>query len=286
MTEAGVGVRVTWLGHSTVVVDAGGVRLITDPLLRRHAGLLRRRGAIPAEPAWRGADAALLSHLHHDHAEPGSLRLLGDVPVLTAPANARWLRARGIRGVGLGDGWHAVQPRSGGPVGTAGAEEAGWPEAAVQVRLAPAVHGHRPMPHRPNAAVGHLVRVRPPGPGGTTADATTLWAVGDTEHFPGMAHLAERAGGRVDVALVPVSGWGPRLSGGHLGPAEAARVCAEVGVRVAIPVHWGTLHAPGGQHVPRGWMDHAGAAFEAAVRREAPGTQAVVLRPGESWSGP
>ena len=49
-------------------------------------------------------------------------------------------------------------------------------------------------------------------------------------------------------------------------------------------MHWGTLHAPGGRHLPRGWMDHAGAAFEAAAQREAPGTRVVVLRPGESWS--
>jgi len=264
MTGEAPGLRVTWLGHSTVVLDArtpdGDVRLVTDPLLRRHAGLLRRRGVRPAE-VWRGADAVLLSHLHHDHAELGSLRLLGDAPILTAPANARWLRSKGLTGVGLG----------------AGPERGAWHDvgAHVRVRLAPAVHGHRPMPHRPNAAVGHLVRT----------DRWTLWAAGDTESYPGMAHLPALAGGPLDVALVPVAGWGPRLSGGHLGPVEAARVCATVGVRVAIPVHWGTLHAPGGQNLPRGWMDHAGAAFAAAVRRWAPRTRAVVLAPGESWSG-
>ncbi|MBD8079238.1 MBL fold metallo-hydrolase [Cellulosimicrobium arenosum] len=270
---AAAGLRVTWLGHSTVVVDVVSVgggraaRVLTDPLLHRHAGLLRRRGARPPEEAWRGSDVVLLSHLHHDHAELGSLRLLGDVPVLTAPANARWLRGRGVRGVALDDAWHALGADGRRPL--------------VEVRLVPAVHGHRPMPHRPNATNGHLVRVRA-GAGGT--DRTTVWAVGDTERFAGMGGLAELAGGPVDVALVPVSGWGPRLSGGHLGPVEAARVCADVGVRVAIPVHWGTLHAPGGRHVPRGWMDRAGAAFAAAVRREAPGTRAVVLRPGESWT--
>ncbi|MBE9926563.1 MBL fold metallo-hydrolase [Cellulosimicrobium cellulans] len=259
-------VTVTWLGHSSAVLDLaatpGGptARLVTDPLLHRHAGMLRRRGEQPAT-VWRGGDAVLLSHLHHDHAELRSLRLLGDVPVLTAPANARWLRGKGLRGVGLGDEWHAVGP----------------PGAGVETRLVTAVHGHRPMPHRPNAANGHLVRTTGP-------DGLRVWVAGDTEHHPGMVHLPALAGGPVDVALVPVGGWGPRLSGGHLGPVQAARVCAEVGVRVAVPVHWGTLHAPGGQHLPRGWMDHAGAAFEAAAQREAPGTRVVVLRPGGSWS--
>nr|WP_255372105.1 MBL fold metallo-hydrolase [Cellulosimicrobium sp. CUA-896] len=270
--------RVTWLGHSTVVLDVEGgprVRLVTDPLLQRHAGLLRRRGERPA-PAWRDADAVLLSHLHHDHAELGSLRLLPQVPVLTAPANARWLRTKGLRGVGLGDAWYPV---GGDAAVDGGADGTGAPVA--EVRLVHAVHGHRPMPHRPNAANGHLVRV---GAAGGSDVGTRVWVVGDTEHYPGMVHLPRLADGPVDVALVPVGGWGPRLSAGHLGPMQAARVCAEVGVRVAVPVHWGTLHAPGGRHVPRGWMDHAGAAFEAAAQRHAPGTRVVVLRPGESWS--
>ncbi len=82
--------EVTWLGHSTVVVDVDGVRVVTDPLVRRHAGLLRRRGRQPSRAAWTGADAVLLSHLHHDHAEVASLRQFGGIPVVTAPANARW----------------------------------------------------------------------------------------------------------------------------------------------------------------------------------------------------
>jgi L-ascorbate metabolism protein UlaG (beta-lactamase superfamily) len=278
-----VSLRVTWLGHSTAVLDVGaGVRLVTDPLLHRHAGLLRRRGARPAE-AWRDADAVLLSHLHHDHAELRSLRLLEGAPVLTAPANARWLREKGLRGVGLADAWHRVGGTgSGSGTGGTGFDGTDGPHGpVVEVRLVHAVHGHRPMPHRPNAANGHLVRVRTPGvPDG----GTRVWVVGDTERFPGMVHLPRLAGGAVDVALVPVGGWGPRLSGGHLGPAQAARACAEAGVRVAIPVHWGTLHAPGGRHLPRGWMDHAGSAFAAAAQRVAPGTRVVVLRPGESWS--
>ncbi|MGH3329989.1 MAG: MBL fold metallo-hydrolase, partial [Nocardioidaceae bacterium] len=60
--------RLAWLGHSTVVIDMDGVRILTDPLLRRNAGLLRRRAAGPDPSHWTGSDAVLLSHLHHDHA--------------------------------------------------------------------------------------------------------------------------------------------------------------------------------------------------------------------------
>jgi len=246
-------IEVTWLGHSTVVLDIDGVRIVADPLLQRHAGILRRRGDTPERAAWHGADAVLLSHLHHDHAELGSLRLLGDVPVVTAPANARWLRHNGIAGaIGLhGGDWFEVGP--------------------LHVRLAPADHGHRPMPHRPNAANGHLVR----GPSGT------VWLAGDTAPFRGMALLPERAGAPLDLAVVPVGGWGPRLSGGHMDPVQAARACAVVRARRALAVHWGTLHAPISRSLPPGWMNLGGAAFAVALRRLAPGCENVGLLPGE-----
>lgn len=248
--------RMRWLGHATVVLDVGGVRLVTDPLLQRHAGVLRRRGGrAPRASDWAGADAALVSHLHHDHAELGSLRMLGPVPVLAAPSSAHWLSARGLQGVGVPHGeWHALG------------------DGDVVVRTVPAVHGHRPMPHRPNVATGFVVR------GG----GTTVWFAGDTGPFPALAHVPDLAGAPVDLALVPVGGWGPRLSGGHLDPVQAARVCGLVGARVAVPVHWGTLHAPASRGLPPGWMDRAGRAFEAAVHRVAPHVDAVVLSPGEA----
>jgi L-ascorbate metabolism protein UlaG (beta-lactamase superfamily) len=127
------------------------------------------------------------------------------------------------------------------------------------------------MPHRPNEAHGHLVR----------APGVTVWFAGDTEPYPEMTELSGLAGGRLDFALVPVSGWGPRLSGGHLNPVAAARVCAVTGARAAMPVHWGTLHAPFGARLPRGWMDSPGEEFAAAVARLAPGCTPVVVAPGE-----
>lgn len=256
-------IAVRWLGHASVVLDVAGARLLTDPLLRPHAGLLRRRGEGPDPAHWRGADAVLVSHLHHDHAELGSLALLGRVPVVSAPANARWLRRHGVPGaVGLPEGawWTAPSARLTGRLG-----------GRVQVRAVPAVHGDRPMPHRPNAANGFVVR----------AGGWGIWFAGDTGPHPAMAHVPDALGGVVDLALVPVGGWGPRLSGGHLDPVEAARACALVGARHAVPIHWGTLHAPVSRRLPPGWMDRAGPAFAAAARHEAPGCEVHLLEPGE-----
>ncbi len=264
------GLRITWLGHATVVLDIAGVRILTDPLLRAHAGLLRRRGAAPATAAWAGADAVLISHLHHDHAELGSLRLLGDTPVVSGRANARWLHSHGVaRAQGLSpDEWWRV------PGGLAAGGSA--PGGPVRVRLARAEHGHRPMPHRPNAAHGFLL----------AAPGLTVWFAGDTGPFPEMADLAELAGAPVDLAVVPVGGWGPRLSGGHLDPVQAAHACTVVGARYAVPVHWGTLHAPVSRRLPPGWMDRAGPAFAAALARTGGGTRAIVLEPGQGADVP
>jgi L-ascorbate metabolism protein UlaG (beta-lactamase superfamily) len=249
-------VTVTWLGHASVVLDLGPVRVLTDPLLRRHAGLLRRRGAAPVVESWQDPDVVLISHLHYDHAEVGSLELLGNAPVLSAPANVRWLHTRGIgAAVGLHDGtWWPV------------------PGSDIRVRLTHAVHGERPMFQRPNAANGFLV----------VAPTMRIWYAGDTAPFPGMTHLRELAGGPIDLALVPVGGWGPRLSGGHMDPVQAAHACAVVGAGTAVPVHWGTLHAPAARRLPPGWMDRAGAAFRVALERVAPTCRALVLEPGAS----
>jgi len=248
--------RLTWLGHSTVVVEVAGARLVTDPLLRRHAGALRRAWPRPDPDLWHRVDAVLLSHLHHDHAELASLRMLPGVPVLTLPPAAHWLRRRGLPGVDLAVGErHRLRP-------------------GVDVVAVPAEHRHRPMPHRPSQACGHVI----------DSEAGSVWAAGDTELFDGLDQVraAPRAG-RVDVAVVPVGGWGPRLSRGHLDPVSAARACAAVGARTAVPVHWGTLHLPGGRHLPRDWMARPGPAFAAALAEHAPGCRPLVLRPGQTW---
>lgn len=244
-------VRLTWLGHSSLVLDIGPTRLLVDPLLGRHAGLLRRRGPVPRLEQWEGAAATLVSHLHHDHAELRSLRQAG-APVLTAPANARFLHRRTVPAAGLSDAdWHTV------------------PGTAIEVRLTRADHGRRPMPHRPNAAHGHLVR----------APGITLWIAGDTALYDELEELPAVAGG-IDVAVVPVGGWGPRLSGGHMGPVDAARAARLVGAAVAVPYHFGTLHLPG---TAGAWMEASGSAFVEQLELPGSNPRPVRLRPGAVW---
>jgi L-ascorbate metabolism protein UlaG (beta-lactamase superfamily) len=226
--------RVTWLGHATVSLDLGPVRLLTDPLLRRHAGPLRRVGPAPDPASWAGADAVLVSHLHADHASVPSLRLVADVPMISGPANERWLASRvGARGSAASPGhWVAVGDD-------------------VEVRLVRADHAARPMPHRPNDTHGHLVRA----PGGV------VWFAGDTSLYDDMAGLPDLAEAPVDLALLPIGGWGPRLSPGHMGPAEAVEACRRVRPRAVMPIHFGTFHAQGMQLASLDWMTRPGRQF-------------------------
>jgi L-ascorbate metabolism protein UlaG (beta-lactamase superfamily) len=250
-----VTIDVTWLGHSTVVLDVDGTRLLTDPLLRRHAGLLRRRGEPPAPAVWQNVDGVLLSHLHHDHADLRSLELLPEgTPVVTAAPNIGWLRRHRLAASAPSRGqWVRVGD-----------------SPTVAVRLCPAVHRARPMPHRPNGVTGHIVR----------SGVGAVWCAGDTSLFAEMSRIPEWAGAHVELALVPIGGWGPRLSEGHMGPEEAAEACALVGARNAVPVHWGTLHTPGGRNLPRGWMDRPGPEFASALARRAPDCRLLRLGVG------
>ena len=231
--------RATWLGHSTVLLELSGTRLLTDPLLRHRLGILSRRRDLPVHHHVEDVDAVLLSHLHHDHADLPSLRRLGHVPVITHPLNVPWVERQrlGVADTATDD-WVAVAP-------------------GVEVLLVRADHDARPMPHRPNGATGMLVR------GG----GVVVWFAGDTSLHPDMEQLAELAGTGVDLALLPVGGWGPRLSPGHMGPAEAAEAAARSGARNVVPIHYGTLHPAGWPTSRLEWTTQPGERFATVLPR-------------------
>ncbi len=128
-----------------------------------------------------------------------------------------------------------------------------------------AAHDGRRHPFAaPMTALGYVVEGPP-----------NIYFAGDTDLFSGMSALA----GRVDVALLPIWGWGTRVPAGHLDPVRAAEAVSRIRPRLAIPIHWGTLRAWGAQ---RGLDPVAPArAFSDAVARSTPGTAVRVLMPGQ-----
>ncbi|WP_020670731.1 MBL fold metallo-hydrolase [Amycolatopsis nigrescens] len=248
-----------FLGHSTVRIEIAGRVVLTDPVLGAKVGPLSRVAA-PLDPAaWAGVDLVLISHLHGDHLHLPSLRLLGPQVRVVVPAGAgEWLRRRGVRRVEeLSPGEELV-------------------DGELRITATYAAHsGHRWGPrftHGPHApAIGHLLRA--PGSAGSG-----VYFAGDTDLFPAMADLA----GAVDVALLPVWGWGPSLGPGHLDPHRAAQAVDLVKPGLAVPVHWGTLALPGlarGRRMRRLLVEPPRVFADEVAAHGSP-TDVVVVRPG------
>jgi L-ascorbate metabolism protein UlaG (beta-lactamase superfamily) len=208
------GVRLTWLGHSTVLIELDGVRLLTDPVLRSRIAHVRRVAEAPSAAAFGALDAALVSHLHYDHLDTSSLRRLGRSVRVISPLGSRGLlRRRGLANV--------TEVEVGGTV------EIG----AVTVRATYAEHDGRRGPFLRDApALGYLV-----------SGSARVYFAGDTDLFDDMHALAPE----LDVALLPVAGWGPNLPAGHLNPELAAQALLRLRPRIAVPIHWGTYRRIG-----------------------------------------
>ena len=85
----------------------------------------------------------------------------------------------------------------------------------------------------------------------------------------------------LDVALLPVAGWGPTLGPGHMGPEDAARAAGAIKPRIAIPVHWGTLAPIGLARRGRGALGDPPRRFAEHAARLAPDVEVRILEPGE-----
>ncbi len=241
------GVAITWLGHATVLVEIDGRRVITDPVLRHRIGPLVR--IAPDAPQPGTVDCVLLSHLHADHTDLPTLRALERTGPILAPHPAReWLTARGLADV--------RDLRPGDEIGVGG----------LRIRATAAVHDPRRRPLGPAATpAGYVIR-----------GSRAVYFAGDTDLFAGMAELR----GAVDVALLPVWGWGARVGAGHLDPRSAAEAAALIAPAVAIPIHWGTfaLARPARRAAD---PERPAREFAAFTKQYAPAVEVRVLAPGE-----
>jgi L-ascorbate metabolism protein UlaG (beta-lactamase superfamily) len=169
-------------------------------------------------------------------------------PIIAPAGSGGWLHARGFGDV------HELRPHESLDVG------------AVRVVATPAVHEGRRAPFGP----------RSESIGFTVAGSHAVYFAGDTDLFPEMANLAPS----IDVALLPVWGWGPSVGPGHLDPERAAAAAALIAPGLAVPIHWGSFA------LPRAFRRRADPAwpareFAALAARQAPPVEARVLVPGE-----
>ena len=244
------GLAVTWWGHASTTVEIGGLRIATDPVLSNRLLHLRRYAVAPVDSAAQ-ADLVLVSHLHADHCHLPSLRRIEPATTVLLPRGGeRLLRERSdVRPVRPGDELEVADAR---------------------ITVLPAYHDGQRLPGS---------RYRGPALGfRVECGDRSFWFPGDTGSQVDFDSVEP-----VDLALVPIGGWGHSLGDEHLDPNEAAEAVTRVGARWAVPVHWGTFFPRGLALVARRTHHHMfvtpGERFAAAMAgRE---TDAVVLAPGE-----
>jgi len=236
---------VRYLGHGTVLVDLDGARLLTDPLLRRRVGHLLRATAVdpPGE-----LDAVLVSHAHRDHLDLPSVELIDPTVTVVLPRGlGRLLKGRA----------NVVEVDVGEEVVFGG----------VTVRATEAVHGgSRPGGRASGPALGYAI-----------TGSRRIYFAGDTDLFEGMDGLVAD----LDLALIPIWGWGPSLGRGlHLDPARAADAIKLLRPRIAVPIHWGTYRPM--HRGPGAWfLREPVETFVREASARAPDVEVRVLQPGE-----
>ena len=230
---------VTWIGHATALVQAGGLNVLTDPLFSERASPVSWAG--PKRTPQAGVamddlppiDVVVISHNHYDHLDKHSLvqlhqrsQRLGHATAFLVP-----LRLKGLLA-----GW-----------GIAGVQELDWWQSA---RVGGTDFFLTPVQHW--SARGLFDRNRTLWGGWSVFGPDLHWYfAGDTGYSRDFAqtraHFADRQaaaqGGGFDLALLPVGAYEPRwfMQQQHVNPAEAVRIHQDLGAKRSIGVHWGTF---------------------------------------------
>ncbi len=216
-------VRVTWIGHSTFLVQHRGLNILTDPIFGHCqpfwvGGIKRAKPPMPAIDNLPAIDCVLISHSHYDHLDLPSVRALGDHVEYWVPTGlSKWFAERKP---GL-------------------CHELGWWDTAnladgLALHCLPAQHGSgRQLFDRDRTLwCGWLLR----------SATKSIYFAGDTGYSPTFCEIGNKFGG-VDLAILPIGAYRPRrlMQPMHLCPEEAVQVHVDLRSRLSIACHWGTF---------------------------------------------
>lgn len=255
---------VTWVGHATLLIEVGDYRIITDPALTSRLAHLRRRRPVPHLGE---VDALLLSHIHMDHLHLPSLRRIAPTDRVLVPAGARSLlptfRRRSPSGSTTVVTPTVVDVRAGDRVSLVDGD------VAVTVEVVHAEHSSRRGPQSRVVAepVGYVVRI----------GSASLYFAGDTDLFAAMRDL-----GRIDLAFIPIWGWGPSLGEKHLDPVSAATATHWIDPRQVVPIHWGTYSPMRARRGDPPWLERPIGAFRNALGDLSLSDRMCLVEPGGS----
>jgi L-ascorbate metabolism protein UlaG (beta-lactamase superfamily) len=246
---------VTFIGHSTFLIQTPAGNILTDPIYSLRAGPLNVIGPRRVRPpAVRFEDlpsitTVLLSHNHYDHCDLHTLRRLAerfDPAVVTPVGNGRLVRSTGIRRVEELDWWEPSDTSSAG------------------ITLTPAYHFSARTPFDRNRALwgGFLLAL----------DGCRLFFAGDTAYAPFFREIRQRFG-PIDLALLPIGAYEPRwfMRTVHMNPDEAAQAHLDLEAAESVAMHFGTF-----QMTVEGIDEPARALGEACREKNIPPSRFVV----------
>jgi L-ascorbate metabolism protein UlaG (beta-lactamase superfamily) len=257
----GASAIVTFIGHSTFLIQTPAGNILTDPIYSERAGPLNAIGPRRVRPpAVRFDDLphiamVLLSHNHYDHCDRRTLRTLArrfNPTIITPLGNGALVRSTGAHRVEELDWWQLAQSSS------------------LPLTLTPAHHFSARGPFDRNRALwgGFLLQL-----GGAR-----LFFAGDTAYAPFFHDVRDRLG-PIDLALLPIGAYEPRwfMQAVHMNPAEAVQAHLDLGATESIGMHFGTF-----QLTSEGIDDPLRALEEARRARDIPPSRFRTLRFGES----
>jgi len=254
-------VVVTFIGHSTFLIQTAAGNILTDPMYSERAGPLNRMGPRRVRcPAVRFDDlppiaTVLLSHNHYDHCDRRTLRRLAerfDPLVVTPLGNAPLVRTSGLRRVEELDWWQQART------------------APLPITLTPAQHFSARTPFDRNRALwGGFVIALP---------ALRMYFAGDTAYGPFFPDIRQRLG-PIDLALLPIGAYEPRwvMRAVHMNPEEAVQAHLDLWAAFSIGMHFGTFRL-----TKEGIDEPLGALDEARQAHAVPPAAFRTLRFGES----
>jgi L-ascorbate metabolism protein UlaG (beta-lactamase superfamily) len=220
------GLRVTWLGHSTTLIEIDGVRVLTDPVWGSRASPLSLAGPKRFQPVpvalreMPPVNLVIVSHDHYDHLDYPTIRALAksDVPFVTSLGVGAHLEMWGIQPERITelDWWESYR----------------LPTAGVEVTAAPSQHFSGRTPKTRNATLWSSFIVR--------SDRHSVFFSGDTGFTTEYQDIRARLG-PFDLAMLEVGAWDAAWGDMHLGPENALKAIALLDPAAFLPIHWGTF---------------------------------------------